>query len=67
MLARDRILVQPLWDDRHAWYAPARARAYGVEVVSFAFPQVLNDPPLRLVPASTDIPAPVRLRPPAIR
>lgn len=40
-----RILIQPEFHEREAWYALARERGFGVELVSLAMPRTLNHPP----------------------
>jgi sugar phosphate isomerase/epimerase len=38
-----RLLVQPEFDEREAWYALARERGFGLELVSLAMPRTLNN------------------------
>ena len=44
MFQPGRLLVQPEWDEREAGYRLARRHALGVELISFALTQVINDP-----------------------
>jgi sugar phosphate isomerase/epimerase len=44
MFQPGRLLVQPEWDEREAWYRLARRHALGVELISFALTGVVNDP-----------------------
>jgi sugar phosphate isomerase/epimerase len=38
-----RILIQPEFHEREAWYALARERGFGLELVSLAMPRTIND------------------------
>ena len=44
LLQPERTLIQPEFGEREAWYRLARERGYGLELVSLAFPGIINDP-----------------------
>lgn len=44
MIELRRLLVQPLWDNRQEFYELIAHYNFGVEIISFAMPEVLNDP-----------------------
>lgn len=42
MFKPHQLLLQPEWPERQAWYHLARAQGFGLELISFALPAVIN-------------------------